>query len=284
MGENFSIFTQNTYVSPLLPIIAPPPNGEHLPLRCSQEAAPAKSFYSLLLLWGMDMHTRVDCGFNKNAETRCFGGLMFRLYMVGLVFSLMACSGGSNTTKGPNDDTDSNTSFPVCLQSCDTPADCDAGSAAYDADNYDCASGVCEWTGCNSDAECEAVLPGSICTQNATGPDYCAPVCSTAADCDMGSAPFDADNYTCDSGVCTYTGCNSNEECASVFGGNYVCGDSDENSFKTCTLSCDTTEQCSLNLNAFDSDNYECRNNECVYLGCNTDQECADDIDGTVCR
>jgi hypothetical protein len=42
----------------------------------------------------------------------------------------------------------------ACVLTCSTVADCDQGQLAFDADNYACADGYCEYTGCNSDAEC----------------------------------------------------------------------------------------------------------------------------------
>ncbi|RME21227.1 MAG: hypothetical protein D6806_15015 [Deltaproteobacteria bacterium] len=48
---------------------------------------------------------------------------------------------------------------PQCLKGCTSAADCDFGSPAYDADNYECRNGVCVYSGCNSDGECQASTP-----------------------------------------------------------------------------------------------------------------------------
>jgi hypothetical protein len=41
-----------------------------------------------------------------------------------------------------------------CLHTCSVPADCVlSNNALQDADNYECSSGVCQYTGCNSNAE-----------------------------------------------------------------------------------------------------------------------------------
>jgi hypothetical protein len=41
-------------------------------------------------------------------------------------------------------------------QSCTVAADCATTSAAYDADNYACDSGLCHYVGCKNDAECKS--------------------------------------------------------------------------------------------------------------------------------
>ena len=54
--------------------------------------------------------------------------------------------------------------------------------------------------------------------------DNCVLTCATVADCAMGSAAFDSDNYECDAGVCRYRGCNTDGECASSFmDSRYLC-------------------------------------------------------------
>ncbi len=50
-----------------------------------------------------------------------------------------------------------------CLHTCTTPTDCATSSAPYDADNYDCVGGVCQYTGCNTTAECMTVDPDWVC-------------------------------------------------------------------------------------------------------------------------
>ena len=163
---------------------------------------------------------------------------MARLWTVGLVLGFVACSGSAvdssnkdgdadtdadadtDTDTDTDTDSDADTDFdpiPNCTQSCNTAADCDLGSSAYDSDNYDCVSGACEWTGCNSDAECEATMSGWVCTTALSGLDYCAMGCNTAADCDLGSAPYDADNYECVSGACEWTDATRMPSVSSVF-------------------------------------------------------------------
>ncbi|TNE84084.1 MAG: hypothetical protein EP330_30675 [Deltaproteobacteria bacterium] len=57
-------------------------------------------------------------------------------------------------------------SVPTCVKGCTTPADCDLGSTAYDADNYACESGACVYTGCVGNTECEGLYgSGAQCVE-----------------------------------------------------------------------------------------------------------------------
>jgi hypothetical protein len=110
---------------------------------------------------------------------------------------------------------------PYCTLACTGPADCSFDSAPYDSDNYDCRNNVCVYTGCNSDAECQA-LGNYLCRASAgSAMPVCLSPCTTTSDCNLGSAPYDSDNYECENDVCVYTGCNSDAECQAL--GNYAC-------------------------------------------------------------
>ncbi len=111
-------------------------------------------------------------------------------------------------------------SVPFCLPACGTVADCNLGTAPYDADNYSCSNGVCVYQGCNSDSEC-MTIGNYLCRDTGSGPPMCLAACNGVSECDMGSAPYDVDNYSCSNGVCIYQGCNSDSECQTL--GNYVC-------------------------------------------------------------
>ena len=53
-----------------------------------------------------------------------------------------------------------------CWPTCSTASDCIIGtSTLYDADNYACSSGRCEWQGCNSTSECTDafMMTGYVC-------------------------------------------------------------------------------------------------------------------------
>ncbi|MBX7192118.1 MAG: hypothetical protein K1X94_08680 [Sandaracinaceae bacterium] len=123
-----------------------------------------------------------------------------------------------------------------CVDTCATSADCGSGTAAFDADNYDCVGGVCEYAGCRDDAECAAtfsstayvcrhVTPPDVGVPIPTGDRNCVHGCSSAMDCTTASAAFDADNYVCNGeGACEYVGCLSDAECrASFTADRYVC-------------------------------------------------------------
>ncbi|MFH2007776.1 MAG: hypothetical protein ABI333_14435 [bacterium] len=181
--------------------------------------------------------------------------------------------GGSpgNDGGGPGPDAAVST-MEYCLPTCNTPSDCNLGSAPYDADNYQCTGGVCVYQGCNSDAECQA-LGSYLCrTQPGSTVPYCLPACNTTADCNLGSAPYDADNYLCTNSVCVYQGCNSDAECQAL--GSYLCRTQAGSTAPYCLPACNTTADCNLGSAPYDADNYLCTGGVCVYQGCNSDAEC----------
>lgn len=113
-----------------------------------------------------------------------------------------------------------------CMTKCSVANDCaTAGSAAYDADNWTCDAGTCRYLGCKADSECSALGAGYVCRK--TGSlliPICQKSCTAASDCATASAAYDEDNYACESGVCTYIGCKSDEECrSSLMKPNYAC-------------------------------------------------------------
>ena len=98
----------------------------------------------------------------------------------------------------------------------------------YDEDHYECdIDNLCRWQGCQSDSECTSVFgEGYVCHPSAAyGISTCLTACNTAADCDLGTDAFDADNYDCDSGACVYQGCNSDQECEDSLGFGAICLD-----------------------------------------------------------
>lgn len=117
--------------------------------------------------------------------------------------------------------------LPTCVPACDVAGDCAlVGGGAYDADNYRCTGGACEWTGCNSTAECNE-LPGGpyVCARSEGAAfDSCLYACAMPADCDQGTPLASADNYECVDGACRWTGCNDSSECTGAFmSPDYVC-------------------------------------------------------------
>jgi len=106
-----------------------------------------------------------------------------------------------------------------CNPKCAAPADCaKPNMPAFDASHYACTSGACEYTGCQSDQECTKSLgTPSVCTTlDGDKIPTCNRGCNTAADCvplTTTIPAYDASYYTCNSGVCEYTGCKSAQEC-----------------------------------------------------------------------
>jgi hypothetical protein len=88
-----------------------------------------------------------------------------------------ACDGGKCRWLGCNNTTectqgnmspawtcrDSGGGARACFHTCTAPADCATASAPYDADNYDCVDGICQYSGCNSTAECMTVDADWVC-------------------------------------------------------------------------------------------------------------------------
>ncbi|MFH2010470.1 MAG: hypothetical protein ABI333_27975 [bacterium] len=109
---------------------------------------------------------------------------------------------------------------PSCYKACNTVADCDLGTSLYSADNFQCTTGLCEFTGCNSSAECADTIMDSsyLCGSLPLLPTpQCYKGCSTVSDCVMTNTLYDADNYQCTTGLCEWIGCNSTSECVDAY-------------------------------------------------------------------
>ena len=145
------------------------------------------------------------------------------------------CTGGTCTYLGCLNDGECSSTFganyacgatypsglPGCVQRCVVATDCALASELYDADNYRCNTGRCEWTGCNTSAECNAALSGGASYAcelvPALGFRNCNPICNTPQDCGSGSPAFSAAHYTCTQQRCTYLGCRTDQECRDTF-------------------------------------------------------------------
>ncbi len=122
----------------------------------------------------------------------------------------------------------------------------------------------------------------------APGYKYCYRVCpSGVADCVVANATAitDGDNYTCDNGLCVYTGCNNSAECETTYQTTtYGCNTDPGYGTPTCAQKCSTAGDCVTQYSqpAYDLDNYSCTGQGfCKYNGCNTDQECIDTMSST---
>ena len=183
-----------------------------------------------------------------------------------------------------------------CQYRCTTVSDCIQGesNATNDEDNYKCENRKCVYLGCLSDAECEEVYEsvtaatGTVyrCNKNgAYGYPECTPACSSAADCnnlcEAGTTQYayDLDNYKCESGLCVYTGCNSDSECeATMSSSDYKCL-TQEYSGKTlniCNIPCETAADCGNMV--YPAEVYICENRQCRMKSCESDEWCAENI------
>ena len=170
-----------------------------------------------------------------------------------------------------------------CAIKCSQPGDCDAGGGgAYSGDNYVCEGGYCEYSGCNTDAECSQTYANDSygCYAGAGYPiPYCTLKCTQAADCDLGvGGAYAAANYNCDSGYCEYVGCNSDAECEATFNDDkYGCYMGPGFLVAYCSLKCTQAADCDQGTGgAFSADNYLCKGGFCEYTGCTSDAECAE--------
>ena len=121
--------------------------------------------------------------------------------------------------------------YPECTPVCSNAADCNLygdGSTqyAYDLDNYKCESGFCVFTGCNSDAECEATMPSSdykCQPQEYSGKTLkiCTLSCKSAADC--ANSVYPKEFYECRNSQCVTKNCESDEWCQTYMTDDYVC-------------------------------------------------------------
>ncbi|MFO0726573.1 MAG: hypothetical protein U1E65_22495 [Myxococcota bacterium] len=164
----------------------------------------------------------------------------------------------------------------VCLQACTSPADCAQNAPGYTADHYRC-DGACHWLGCASDADC-ANVPNTTCALTpGTSLRTCQKRCGSPVDCSAGTVAYDADNYACPSGLCVYTGCNSDSECQTGLNDPAMrCGRLPGYTYAVCLKGCSASSDCSLAQAgaAYDADNYRCTSGLCEYRGCNSTAEC----------
>lgn len=203
----------------------------------------------------------------------------------------VSCGGKDETGSDTDTDTDMDTDTDTddgdaaswCAQSCSAPSECVLGTystVVTDEDNYACEDSVCTYTGCNNDGECqEAYYSQDYACADASyaggegGYKTCVPTCSVAADCAMGVAAYDEDNYTCDGGKCKYTGCNDDTECQAM-GGDLVCRSVDGWGVKACVNTCAAPADCAFDDGAYSEDNWACNDSLCSYLGCSSSEEC----------
>ncbi len=168
-----------------------------------------------------------------------------------------------------------------CRERCASVADCTQNSPIYDADNYACRAGICEWTGCRTDAECQAALsdPAWGCRPLAGASlSTCVKRCSAALDCTSGQdRPLDrAHNWSCRAGWCESEGCRDDAECLEAFGtADYACRVVAGSRLRACQRVCTSPVDCAQPSAAYDADNWRCAAGICSYEGCRADAECS---------
>jgi hypothetical protein len=116
----------------------------------------------------------------------------------------------------------------ACTEGCADASKCVETLQSVDLDNWTCIDGGCRYTGCLSNAECEADFGvGSLCVPSNRGPAMCVRACQAPADCVIAGTPptRDADNFACTDGLCVYLGCLSNDECTAAEGMSAICTD-----------------------------------------------------------
>ena len=190
----------------------------------------------------------------------------------------------------------------VCESASDCPRLFQRTDTAFDADNWVCLDGGCQFLGCTNQQECETseywstAHEGAACVELPGRDAECLPNCTEAADCPfkgIAGAISDEDNYVCVLGACIWLGCISDQECyemsqsSILYGLTYRCEhlpmelhDGSEISFGECVRVCDCDSDCvpsgSYLPTHEDQDNWVCCDGTCRYLGCHSMQECQD--------
>ncbi len=127
------------------------------------------------------------------------------------------------------------TNLPLCQAACQTPSTCGTDDAAYASARFSCNGGVCRWNGCQTDDECQRSMSRGggaarwLCrTVGDSSFRACYQACSVPGDCNGGASTTtpitDADNWRCETDLCRYLGCRSDDECQRTFmRRDYVC-------------------------------------------------------------
>jgi len=126
-----------------------------------------------------------------------------------------------------------------CASACSSAADCvsDPSSRLYDQDNYACNDGECVHLGCNSDVECAAVAPNTVCRLDLDSP-RCTDACVELSDCGDGER-VDSGLIECVEGGCTYVGCSTDAQCPASSKCIWA-----HDGIRDCAFPCDTADDC----------------------------------------
>jgi hypothetical protein len=199
----------------------------------------------------------------------------------------------ASTTDASEDASDEDTSSPfdlaVCLDPCESPADCgNDGDPLYNPEHYACQAGACVFQGCTNDTECEESLGAEYGCDDSRDRPSCIETCSSVSDCTKQDSLNDDDNYECDAGFCRFLGCNNDQECIDSRGEDFVCVSASEHptsDVSVCANACSSVSDCGSPADLYGEDNYECLDGGCVWRGCNSSEECNGVVDrGLICR
>lgn len=125
-----------------------------------------------------------------------------------------------------------------CVFQCTSDTDCFGGA---------CVGGTC--VNCQNDSDCSG---DRVCDAGS-----CVNGCVSTSDC-----PY---LHSCDQGRCVETGCTTDRECIALSNNpRALCVDSE------CTSPCENDAECNSGRYRFQ----ECVDGSCVYVGCDTDEEC----------
>jgi hypothetical protein len=191
--------------------------------------------------------------------------------------------GTGDTDADTDTDTDADADWGTCMRSCSGPADCVPTDAdeTKDEDNWSCETDHCVYLGCQDTAECQAIFPSmaNIACNTAVEPHNCTLPCDAAADCEVpDSVLYGADNWSCESQLCVYSGCNSDEECAEAYPEEDV-GCAQYADPSVCFPSCEAPVDCTdaaVTAVLFDEEHWLCTDGVCEHHGCKSTQECED--------
>lgn len=192
----------------------------------------------------------------------------FRIGLLLLASAVLLAAGCSDTADSATQPTTDSGS--VDTQPAEDTVSADSADAVVDTD----AVAVTDAAVDTSPPDAGAPAPNRVCL----------PPCNDASDCGQdGPALYDSSHYACLDGVCRFQGCRSDTECAEAIDQDHDCDES--LATPQCRRTCQSPGDCALASSELNgTDNYACVDGFCEWLGCNSDQECIDDIgDGHIC-
>jgi hypothetical protein len=123
--------------------------------------------------------------------------------------------------------------YNECTTECTTSSDDCHGwkdgstEKAYDSDNYECISGLCNYTGCNNDNECIVQFGSRYgCREMdffTVKANRCTALCTKAADGVTSGSSYTENNYECINSTCIIKQCESDQWCSDTMGSDYIC-------------------------------------------------------------